>query len=186
MKQPLIQASRAEILSKSNVVEIFPGLFVDLFGFFPLKWCMEAPCHSLSSGLWSHMPTIFTPCLMLHAQILAYLENGLPLSCQDSDSATDCEDPLLVVLALNPVKHFLRSLIASLRLIVCLSTLLNYVLLDPCQMKTDELIYPDALLWAFRRAVRSTILSKGVLQSKGGSELSDPRPQHSSEFPGKL
>lgn len=83
---------------------------------------------------------------MLHAQILAYLENGLPLSCQDSDSATDCEDPLLVVLALNPVKHFLRSLIASLRLIVCLSTLLNYVLLDPCQMKTDELIYPDALL----------------------------------------
>lgn len=93
--------------------------------------------------------------------------------------------PLPVVFALNPAKSFLRSLIASLRLSICLSTLLNCVLLNPCQMKTDGLIYPD-VLWAFRRAVRAAVLMKGVLQSKGEAELSNSRPWDGSVFPGKL
>lgn len=93
--------------------------------------------------------------------------------------------PLPVVFALNPAKSFLRSLIASLRLSICLSTLLNCVLLNPCQMKTDGLIYPD-VLWTFRRAVRAAVLMKGVLQSKGEAELSNSRPWDGSEFPGKL
>lgn len=70
-----------------------------------------------------------------------------------------------VVYALDPAESFLRSLIASLRLSICLSTLLNCILLNLSQKKTDGLIYPDVLLWAFRRAVRAAVL-KGVLQSK--------------------
>lgn len=71
------------------------------------------------------------------------------LCCQASDCAADNEHLLCfsVVLALNPGKHFLRSLIASLRLSIYLSTLLNCALLNACQMKTDGLIYPGVLPW---------------------------------------
>ena len=143
---------------------------------------------SVSCFVVTHGHHLHTLCPIPHAQILAYLESSLPLSSQASVCATDHEHPLPlpVVFALTPVKHFLRSLIASLRLSICLSTLLNCVLLNPCQMKTKGLIYPDVLLWAFRRAVRAAILMKGVLQSKWGAELSDSIPQDGSEFPGKL
>lgn len=128
------------------------------------------------------MATIFTHYVPYHIQKSWHIWKAVSLSStQASDCATDHEHPLPfpAVFALNPVKHFLRSLIASLRLSVCLSTLLNCVLLNPCQMKTDGLIYPDALPWAFRRAVGAAILTKGVLQSKRGAELNYSRPQDS-------
>lgn len=93
--------------------------------------------------------------------------------------------PLPVVYALNPAESFLRSSIASLRLSICLSTLLNCVLLNLSQKKTDGLIYPDVLLWAFRRAVRAAAL-KGVLQSKWEAELSNSRPGGGFDFPSRL
>lgn len=70
-----------------------------------------------------------------------------PLCCEASDHAADSEHLLHFPVVLNPGKHFLRSLIASLRWNIYLSTLLNCVLLDTCQMKTDGLIYPDVLPW---------------------------------------
>lgn len=170
VKQSKTQDRRAEMLLKSNVVQSFPFIFF-------MKMLSESSVPVSCFG-FIHRHHLHPLCPIPHAQILAYLESSLPLRSQVSDCVTNCEHPLPlpVVFALNPVKHFLRSLIASLRLSICLNTLLYCVLLNLCQMKTDGLIYSDVLPLAFRIAVRAAILTKGVLRSKQGADLSTSRP----------
>lgn len=114
------------------------------------KWHVNTPRHSLCPVLWSHMATISSDCVPSHThRSRQTLKAVPPLCCEASHCAADNGHLLHfpVVRVLNPGKHFLRSLIASLRLSIYLSTLLNCVLLNPCQMKTDGLICPDVLPW---------------------------------------